>query len=226
MILPRTSQQLFRFFEMMKQLLMLLGLVMLTHVSQAQNRDSLVQFSGVVVSGDSLSPVPFTSILIKGTNRGTITDFYGYFSIVAKKRDIIQFSCVGYKTSEYKIPDTLKNDRYSLIQILTSDTINLPVASIYPWPSIEDFKLAFMNLEIPDDDLERARKNLDQAEMCERMEATPMDGALNYKYQMNLYSSQLYYAGQAPPINLLNPLAWAKFIKAWRRGDFRRRKDK
>jgi len=173
-----------------------------------------------------LSPVPFTSILIKGTNRGTITDFYGYFSIVAKKRDIIQFSCVGYKTSEYKIPDTLKNDRYSLIQILTSDTINLPVASIYPWPSIEDFKLAFMNLEIPDDDLERARKNLDQAEMCERMEATPMDGALNYKYQMNLYSSQLYYAGQAPPINLLNPLAWAKFIKAWRRGDFRRRKDK
>jgi len=209
----------------MKKAVLGILILMGTFGLKAQNSDSLVQFSGVVVSGDSLRPVPFTSIIITGSNRGTITDFYGYFSIVAKMKDTIQFSCVGYKKSYYVIPDTLSSDRYSLIQVLTSDTITLPVASIYPWPTIEDFKLAFMNLDIPDDDLERARKNLEQAEMRERMQATPMDGALNYQYQMGLYSSQLYYAGQAPPLNILNPLAWAKFIQAWRRGDFKRKRD-
>lgn len=207
----------------MKNVLAFILFCLLSISLSAQSSDSLIQFSGVVVSGDSLRPVPFASILIKGSGRGTITDYYGYFSIVAKKKDTIQFSSIGYKKSEYLIPDTLHGDRYSLIQIMTSDTITLPIASVYPWPTIEDFKLAFMNLDIPDDDLERARKNLEQAEMRERLQATPMDGAANYKYQMGLYSSQLYYAGQAPPINLLNPLAWAKFIQAWRRGDFKRK---
>lgn len=216
---------LFVFFEDVKKFAALTVLLLTGLLVHSQSRDSLIQFSGVVVSGDSLTPVPFTSILIKGSNRGTITDFYGYFSIVAQKRDTIQFSSVGYKNSYYIIPDTLHSDRYSLIQILTSDTITLPVASVYPWPTIEDFKLAFMNLDIPDDDLERARKNLEESEMRERMQATLMDGSLNYRYQSSLYSSQLYYAGQAPPINLLNPLAWAKFIRAWRRGDFRRKRD-
>ena len=29
------------------------------------------------------------------------------------------------------------------------------------------------------------------------------------------------YQGQAPPQNIFNPLAWADFIQAWKRGDFR-----
>ncbi|MCK6650110.1 MAG: carboxypeptidase-like regulatory domain-containing protein, partial [Bacteroidia bacterium] len=39
----------------------------------------LVQFTGIVVEGDSLKPVPYTSIIIKNTNRGTISDYFGYF---------------------------------------------------------------------------------------------------------------------------------------------------
>ena len=56
--------------------------------SQEKAKDKnkeLIQFSGVVVEGDSLRPVPFTSIMIKNTNRGTICDYYGYFSFVAQK---------------------------------------------------------------------------------------------------------------------------------------------
>ncbi|MBK6839366.1 MAG: hypothetical protein IPG90_14770 [Bacteroidetes bacterium] len=44
----------------------------------------LVQFSGIVVTSDSLNPVPYTSIMIRNTYRGTVGDYYGFFSFVAK----------------------------------------------------------------------------------------------------------------------------------------------
>jgi len=31
-------------------------------------------------------------------------------------------------------------------------------------------------------------------------------------------TAKLYYNGQLPPNNLLNPIVWAKFINAWRDG--------
>jgi len=184
----------------------------------------LVQFSGIVVTGGELTPIPFSTVMIKDSYRGTTSDYYGYFSFVAQKRDTIVFNCIGYKPSSYIIPDTLTKSRYSLIQILNPDTYELPEAVVYPWPSKEQFKEAFINLDIPDDDLERAYKNLARAELRARFENMPMDGSMNFKNQMQQYQSKLYYAGQYPPISLLNPIAWARFIRAWKNGDFKRKK--
>jgi hypothetical protein len=41
---------------------------------------------------------------------------------------------------------------------------------------------------------------------------------------MQEYQTRIYYSGQAPPLNILNPLAWAKFIQAWKDGDFKQEK--
>ena len=194
------------------------------HIGRAQNENrDLIQFSGVVVSGDSLRPVPFTSIMIKNTSRGTVADYYGFFSFVAKIKDTIEFTSMGYKRSHYLIPDTLKGNHYSLIQMLSGDTILLRETVIYPWPTQEQFREAFLKLNIPDDDLERAKKNLERADMKERMNSKGMDGSLNYKYAMQQKQSQLYYVGQYAPNNLLNPIAWAKFIQAWQNGDFKKK---
>lgn len=193
--------------------------------SSAQEAHSnLVQFSGVVVTGDSLKPIPFVNVIIRNTWRGTVTDYFGFFSFVARMNDTIEFSSLGYKKSTFVIPDTLKSNRYSLIQMMHSDTILMKEVFIYPWPTKEQFKDAFMNLRIPDDDYERARKNLAQAEMQAMYENMPMDGSMNFRNQMQQNSSRLYYAGQLPPNNLLNPIAWAKFIEAWQNGDFKRKK--
>ena len=181
----------------------------------------ILQFSGVVVSGDSLSPVPYTSILIRNTNRGTISDYYGFYSLVAETGDTIDFTGVGFRKTTYIIPDSLDLKRYSLIQIMTKDTIFLPESVIYPWPTKEQFAEAFMNLEVPEDDYDRAKKNLERVDLQERMDNLPNSGSITYKQQMRHYSSRLYYAGQAPPNNLLNPVAWARFIEAWKRGDFK-----
>ncbi|PID94292.1 MAG: hypothetical protein CSA95_03755 [Bacteroidetes bacterium] len=186
----------------------------------------LVQFSGVVVTADSLHPVPFTTIFITNRGRGTIADYAGFFSFVAIKRDTVQFSAVGFKDVTFVIPDTIRENRYSLIQVMSSDTILLSQAVIYPWPSKEQFREAFVNLEVPDDDYEIARKNLEQSALIARAEAYQMDGSMNYKNYINQVTRKLYYAGQPQPISLLNPFAWAQFIKAWKNGEFKRKSDK
>lgn len=189
-------------------------------------KHDLIQFSGVVVEGDSLRPVPYASIMIKDSYRGTVSDYFGYFSFVAEKADTIEFSAIGYRDAVFVIPDTLTTNKYSLIQVLKTDTIYLKTAEVYPWPSKEQFKHAFLALNIPDDDLARAQKNMDRDDMKEAMVGMATDASLSYKYTMQQYQSKLYYAGQLPPNNLLNPIAWSKFIKAWKNGDFKNKKKK
>lgn len=186
----------------------------------------VIQFSGVIISSDSLEPVPFASIMVRNSHRGTISDYYGYFSFVAQELDTIEFTSIGYKKGTFIIPDGLEDQRYSIIQRLESDTVQLEEAVVYPWPTREQFKEAFLNVDPPDDDLERAKKNLASSELAERAEAMPMDGSMNFKYSMQQKQTRLYHSGQYPSVSLFNPLAWQKFIKAWKDGDFKKEKDK
>ncbi len=191
----------------------------------AQSDEKLVQFSGVVVTGDSIQPIPFTNIIIANTNRGTVSDYYGYFSFVAKRLDTIVFSAIGFKKDTFMIPDTITGQWYSLIQVMQRDTVLLRETVIYPWPTVEQFKEAFLNLDIPDDDIEIARKNLDPEQLAQRAEDMRMSSRMNYQNFIYKETSRLYYNGQTQPISILNPFAWAQFIKAWREGKFKRDRD-
>ncbi len=186
---------------------------------QARN---VIQFSGLVMTGDSLKAVPYTTIRVKNTRRGTISDFHGFFSITVRERDTLQFSSIGFKEVLYVVSDTLTSSRYSTIQLMTRDTIHLPETVIYPWPTREQFRYAFLNTEIPDDDLDRAMRNLERAEMRERFEKMPLDGYSNFRHMTNQHGERLYYAGQRPPLRIFDPFAWGQFIQAWRDGRFKR----
>jgi hypothetical protein len=185
--------------------------------------EKLVQFSGVTITADSLTAVPFTKIVIRGSNKGVISDGLGYFSFVAHKQDTILFTALGYKPASFIIPDTITKQRYSLIQLMTGDTLTLSAAYIFPWPTLEDFKRAFVNMKVPDDDLERARKNLDPEQLMIRVKEYPMDASMNYNNFIENQTSKLYYFGQQQPFQIFNPFAWAQFIKAWKEGKFKRK---
>ena len=185
--------------------------------------EDLIQFSGVILTSDSLQAIPLAHIIVINGMRGTVSDFNGYFSFVAKKQDTVEFTAVGFKKGLFVIPDTISNNRYSLIQVMSADTIYLTETVIYPWPTKEEFKEAFLNLEIPDDDIEIARKNLNSEQLWAKAQSLPASGSVNFKYLMNQQVDKLYYNGQTQPITVLNPFAWAKFIKAWQDGDFKRK---
>lgn len=184
----------------------------------------VIQFSGIIVTGDSLQPVPYANIHVDNTHRGTTSDYYGYFSFVAQENDTIIFSSLGYRESRFIIPDSLEDNRYSLIQVLFRDTVELAEIDIYPWPSKEAFADAFVNAAPPDEDALRAQDNLGPSRMLVMMETMDTDGFSNYKLSSDEYNSQLLYAGQAPAINLMNPMAWASFIDAMRKGKLKKKK--
>jgi uncharacterized protein YbaA (DUF1428 family) len=54
--------------------------------------------SGTVT--ESSGPLPGVSISVKGTEKGTETDFNGKYSIKADEGEILIFSYLGYKTVE------------------------------------------------------------------------------------------------------------------------------
>lgn len=200
----------------------LLLLCTLSAFGQSQTDRRLVQFSGVVVTGDSLEPVPFTSILTKGSYRGTISDVYGYFSFVAQAGDTIEFAAVGFKRGQYAIPDSLQENKYSMIHVLMPDTVMLRPLDVYPWPSKEQFREAFLALNVSDDEYQRVLKHLNSAEAIQRMENLPPDAGLAAHYQSSLDNTRIYNQGMAPSINLFNPIAWAQFVQAWRAGSFKK----
>lgn len=188
------------------------------------SRDSLVQLYGVVMTADSLRGLPGVTIQIKNQNRGTFTNDKGVFSIVVMKGDQIEFTYVGYKPIQASIPKNLESNRYSIIQLMVVDTVYLPATIIKPRPRREQFERDFVNTQVPDDQLEIARQNAITAQSRILQQSLPKDGAEASNYVIRDIARSTYYSGQLRPQAIFSPLAWAEFIRAWKRGDFKSKK--
>jgi hypothetical protein len=210
---------------MKRRLLFLISLaIAIPFASKAQFeklKDSVVQLYGVVMTADSLRAIPSVTVMIKGQNRGTITNEQGVFSIVVMKGDIVEFTSIGYKPKLATIPRDLEGNQFSLLQLMVTDTVYLPATIIKPRPTKEQFERDFVNVDIPDDDLEIARKNTDESKRRVLARTLPRDGRESSNMFLRNNAQRYYYNGQTPPQNIFNPAAWAEFIQAWKRGDFK-----
>lgn len=178
----------------------------------------LVQLSGVIVSEETLSELPYTTVLNRTHQRGVFADYYGYFTMVVVPGDTILFSAYGHKTSNYVVPDTLTNQFYSIIHVMEVDTVDLPNIEVYPWPSREDFARAFINMDPYDDAIRRAQRELSGESLAFAAARLDVDGSLAYGSVQSQYQTKLYTNNQLPANNLLNPYAWSKLIKDWKAG--------
>ncbi len=186
-------------------------------------KDSVVQLYGVVMTADSLQGIPAVSIVVKGQNRGTISSERGVFSIVVLKGDQVEFTSVGFKPKLVDIPRDLKGNQHSIIQLMVTDTVFLPATIIKPRISRQQFDRDFLNTQVPDDDIAIARANNNEATRRLLMANMPSDGREASSQYMRQSANKLYYSGQVAPQNIFNPFAWSEFIKAWKRGDFKKK---
>ena len=186
-------------------------------------KDSVVQLYGVVMTADSLKGVPAASIVVKGQNRGTISNSDGVFSIVVLKGDNIEFSSIGYKPVTVNISKDLKGTQHSLIQLMVTDTIYLPATIIRPRLTRQQFERDFVNNPVPDDEIATAQRNTNAATRRFLAATLTTDGREASNQYLRQYSNKLSYAGQIAPQNIFNPFAWNEFIKAWKRGDYKRK---
>lgn len=210
----------------MKKIILFTGLLFFIFSQSAKaqfetSRDSVVQLYGVIMTADSLVGIPAVSVMVKGQNRGTISNVQGVFSIVVLKGDQVEFSHVTYKPKTISIPRSLEGNQYSVVQLMVIDTVYLPATIIRPRPTQEQFGRDFVKNKVPDDDIEIARQNTSAAKRRILMRTVPGDGGEASRVQFNKIATRATYQGQTPPMNIFNPAAWGEFIQAWKRGDYK-----
>ena len=198
------------------------------HISAQKQTEpvKVIEFSGIVFEEDKNGtpiPLPYTNVAVKGTSRGASADNNGFFSFVALAGETIVFSRIGYKTIEVIVPDTLNSEKYKWMQPMSDDNILLPEAVIFPWPSKEHFKQEFLEIDITNELRENAITNLAEEKMRELRYSVPVDGREASSMVIKQQANDYVYTGQIKPQNIFNPLAWKKFIDAWRRGDFKKK---
>jgi carboxypeptidase-like protein len=201
--------------------ILLLAAPFAVHAQFDKLKDSVVQIYGVIMTADSLKAIPMVSIVVKGRNQGTYSNDQGVFSLVVLKGDVIEFTSVGYKPIVVTIPDTLSSNQYSVAQLMVQDAQYLPATVIRARPTREQFERDFVNTPVPDDDIEIARQNNDAAKRRMLARSLPQSAGEAASTYLRQSAQRYYYQGQAPPMNIFNPVAWADFIQAWKRGDFR-----
>jgi hypothetical protein len=186
-------------------------------------KDSVVQLYGIVMTADSLKGLESVSVVVKGQNRGTVTNDKGVFSIVVLKGDEIEFTSIGFKAKTVYIPKDLEGNLQSIIQLMINDTVYLPATIIKSRPTKAQFERDFLNNPVPDDYIAVARKNNDVATRRILVANLPSDGREASNQFLRQASTKAYYAGQLAPQNIFNPFAWSEFIKAWKRGDYKKK---
>jgi hypothetical protein len=196
----------------------------------AQGDKKFITFSGFVIDGKTDEPLPGAYIINERAGRGTLTNEKGFFVINVFPEDSLVFSYLGFKKQYHIIPKDVMLS-YSAVVELNEDAKMLKEVKVYPFRNEEEFKLALIEMELPDArdrafmEENLSRENLDRAIAMQGMSADA-----NYRYAM---TQQLRYIQNQSSITtnpLLNPMAWTSFIrsikdgtfnnKAWKKGDF------
>ena len=188
------------------------------NICQAQDKGGIT-ITGVLLQADSLVAIPFGSISIKNKFKGTASDKSGHFSITVEKFDTLEFSAIGFKPAKFLVPE-LKDSAYSLIQLLTKETILLKEVEVIAWPDEASFIRAFYGYQLP-------KGEADRIFQMKRELADVLDEHYEkdkFYYDQMRYSKLYNTTGFTPPNNFLNPLNWSNFIRDWRGGAFKSKK--
>ncbi len=182
--------------------------------------EKLVQFSGVIRNLEH-QPVGHVNIVILNHNRGTTADGRGLFSFVVHPGDTVLFSHIGFKPTIHIIPDTLEYHQYPSDIFLVSDTFRLAEVKIFPWKTYQEFKEDFIAMEMPTDDEQRAMKNIALIKTQIKVNDLNATPNMNFREVMQQQYNKLYTQGQYPYYSVFDPLRWAEFFNALKRGDFK-----
>lgn len=210
----------------------MLSLVVLTGLlaaprAWAQGKRQVVQFTGIVASGDSLLGVPGATVYVPKAGRGTTTNAYGYFSMAVLAGDSIVVRSLGYRNQTIVIPADYQRQSFSVIVSLKEDATVLPEVRVFPYATERAFKQAFLAMRPASKEGSAAADNLNEDLMRKIFNSQPMGATANYRQTMSQQQYNLdRRMGTAPnPYSnnpLLNPFSWLQLIKQVKNGDLKR----
>ncbi|MFZ4263504.1 hypothetical protein ACFRAE_15805 [Sphingobacterium sp. HJSM2_6] len=194
--------------------------------SQAQQK-KIVQFSGFVTATGTDVAVPYVTVRNASYGNETFAaNHEGYFTFVAHTGDVIEISSIGYQSVSITIPN-VEDDKYSVSVEIMPLVKELPVIVMgrpMPWASIEEFNREFLSLNVNNDEVLSAKRNLTPQALASLSRVLPrsaeeIQAFNNLQRHMNM-SNKAINQNMANP--LLNPFAWGKLINQIKRGDFSR----
>lgn len=182
--------------------------------------DSIVEVSGIVLTRNErqqIQYVPFATVFVKNTGRGSYANYEGMFTIVIKKGESVSFSAVGFSEFTLTVPADHEGLFYSAVVELQPKDHNMAEVVIFPWPDRDNFRAEFLAMQ-PTEAMQMediARRNLNSRKMLEVGNAMGMDSRENAMYYLRKQATSYSYMGQGQPMPILSPLAWAKFFQQW-----------
>jgi hypothetical protein len=208
---------------MMRKLFLTSTLIFLTLGLCAQE-DKAVQISGIVVSNDTIArAIPFAHVYNNGGKRGTMTDADGFFSFASRVGDTISFSCIGFKKENLFIPDTLAKSAYLARVVMKRDTTLLEEVTLYPWPTPDRFKQAFLATNVPTTQNDIAMRNLAIQALQDRAAAMGLDPDEARDFAIQMQNQSIYDHGRYQIFGnggtailgaLSDPFAWQRFFQS------------
>lgn len=193
--------------------------------TSAQER-KIVQFSGLISSVGGELPVPFVTVTnVSYNNQVHAANNEGFFSFVAHVGDTIKFTSVGFEPTEFVIPQTA-SDKFTARISMKSLVIELPAIMPFPWASIEEFNMAFMSLDVSDDNISRIRNSLSPEALAALSQVVPRSAeeiqTFNSMQRHINMSNKAINQRFANP--LFSPFAWGSFINSIVKGDYSRKR--
>jgi len=180
--------------------------------------EKFITFSGFVIDGSNDEPLPGAYVINDRAGRGVFTNSKGYFILDVFPGDSILFSYLGFRKQYHIIPKNVGLD-YSAVVELSIDAKMLKEVKVYPFRTEEEFKTAFLEMELPN---EKEREILEKnysSENIKRMAANQaMSSVGNYRYAMDQQLMHLQGQKQVTQNPLTNIFAWSNFIKSVKNG--------
>ncbi|MEY2941613.1 MAG: carboxypeptidase-like regulatory domain-containing protein [Aquirufa sp.] len=212
----------------MKQLTRFLGILLLSLLSWtafSQGQDKTVLFQGRVVASSNSEFLPLAYVFNPQAGRGALSDNFGQVDMYVFPGDSLVISYIGYKKKYYIVPrDT--DLVHQVIIPMEEMTTMLREVKVFPHSSEEEFKQAFLAMELRDaQQRENARNNLEQSKLNVFALQAGMGASSNFRnFSDMMISSQANKSFfNSPMLALTNPFAWISFIKSVKNGDLKRK---
>ncbi|HLW19165.1 MAG TPA: carboxypeptidase-like regulatory domain-containing protein [Cyclobacteriaceae bacterium] len=209
--------------HIVRGLLFVMALLAL-NVANAQDdpEKKVIQLSGIILNADSTDAIPGVNIYVPTKGRGTSSNHFGYFSMPVAEGDSVIFSFIGLKRQSFKVPEKVDSDKLSLILTMMEDAFTLGEVEVMPYPTEEEFKNAVLAMNVADE-IPLDRGNLSPQLLLRWAEEMPASGNENFRGFQNQQMMQIQDRYGPRSFPLLNPFAWANFIKSIKNGDLKSR---
>jgi hypothetical protein len=114
--------------------------------AQAEN-NNIVGLNGILMSSDTLRPIPDAQIFSRDNYLGSFSDTSGRFYITVARNDSIMFSSLGYITKIIPVTDSLLRLKQPIVFHMTLDTVLIHEVVIHAFWDYETFKQMIIHMK-------------------------------------------------------------------------------